>query len=149
MVHKKKEIPAELTDTDLVIYGHSHKYEEYSQNGVYYLNPGSCGPRRFNQAITMAMIHVDDEGAFSVERIDIPHEKKAGTEEQEQKDREIISKDPRALISKIMADIDKGRSTEQISKKYGISTELTETISRMYLTHPGVDVDGIMTKMGL
>ena len=94
------------------------------------------------------MIHVDDEGAFSVERIDILHEKKAGTEEQEQKDREIISKDPRGLISNVMADIDKGRSTEQITKKYGISTELTETISRMYLTHPGVDVDGIMTKMG-
>lgn len=28
MVHNKKELPADLSGTDLVIYGHSHKYEE-------------------------------------------------------------------------------------------------------------------------
>ena len=28
MVHNKKELPADLSGYDLVIYGHSHKYEE-------------------------------------------------------------------------------------------------------------------------
>lgn len=30
-----------------------------------------------------------------------------------------------------------------------IDNELAEQICRLYLTHPGVDADGIMTKMGL
>ncbi len=150
MVHKKREIPAaaDLTGTDLVVYGHSHKYEEDFRDGIRYLNPGSCGPRRFNQAITMALVHVAADGTFTIERIDIPHQQ-AGSAEQSARDRQVLDTDARALIEKVMADIDKGKGTAAIAKKYGISTELTETISRMYLTHPGVTADGIMTKMGL
>lgn len=40
MVHNKKEIPGDLPETDLVIYGHSHKYEEKTAGGIQYLNPG-------------------------------------------------------------------------------------------------------------
>ena len=32
---------------------------------------------------------------------------------------------------------------------YGLDPKLTEQIARLYVTHPGVTVDGIMTKMGL
>ena len=154
MVHKKREIPAaaELAGTDLVVYGHSHKYEEDFRDGIRYLNPGSCGPRRFNQAITMALVHVAEDGTFTIERIDIPHQPAvAGSADADpdERDRQALAADPHALIEKVMAEIDKGRGTAAIAKKYGISTELTETISRMYLTHPGVTADGIMTKMGI
>ena len=70
MVHKKGEIPKDLTDTDVVVYGHSHKYAMEEKNGVLYLNPGSCGPRRFGQEITMALL---DTRTRQVEKILIPH----------------------------------------------------------------------------
>ena len=70
MVHKKAEIPKDLTDVDVVVYGHSHKYALEDRDGVLYLNPGSCGPRRFGQEITMAML---DSETKQVEKITIPH----------------------------------------------------------------------------
>ena len=39
-----------------VISGHSHRPEIREESGVLYLNPGSCGPRRFNLPTTLAKI---------------------------------------------------------------------------------------------
>ena len=75
MVHNKKEVPADLSGLDVVVFGHSHKYVEEEKDGVWWLNPGSCGPRRFHQEITMMMVEVAD-GQIGVEKIDIPHEVK-------------------------------------------------------------------------
>ena len=75
MVHNKKEVPADLSGLDVVVFGHSHKYVEEEKDGVWWLNPGSCGPRRFLQEITMMMAEVAD-GQIRVEKIDIPHEVK-------------------------------------------------------------------------
>ena len=49
-----------------------------------WLNPGSCGKRRFNQDITMAVLVIED-GTWSVERIDIPHEVPSGEKQKRQK----------------------------------------------------------------
>lgn len=73
MVHNKKEVPADLSGVDVVVFGHSHKYVQEEKDGVLWLNPGSCGPRRFHQEITMMMAEVED-GTIQVEKIDIPHE---------------------------------------------------------------------------
>lgn len=59
VVHNRKSVPKDLHDTDVVIYGHSHKYAEQMVDGVLWLNPGSCGKRRFDQEITFAMMTVD------------------------------------------------------------------------------------------
>lgn len=71
MVHNKKEVPADLTGIDAVVFGHSHKYLLEERDGVLWLNPGSCGPRRFHQEITMMMAEVED-GTLQVEKITIP-----------------------------------------------------------------------------
>ena len=73
MVHNKKEVPADLTGIDAVVFGHSHKYLLEERDGVLWLNPGSCGPRRFHQEITMMMAEAED-GTLRVEKIVIPHE---------------------------------------------------------------------------
>ena len=75
MVHNKKEVPADLSGVDAVVFGHSHKYVQEEKNGLLWLNPGSCGPRRFHQEITMMMAELAD-GALHVEKITIPHEVK-------------------------------------------------------------------------
>ena len=68
LVHNKKEVPKILTGIDAVIFGHSHKYFEQTIDGRLWLNPGSCGKRRFDQEITLAILTVDGS-ALSVERI--------------------------------------------------------------------------------
>ena len=75
LVHNKKDIPADLSDIDVVIYGHSHKYACEERDGILWLNPGSCGRRRFNQEITFAVMDID-AGRVQVEKVVIPHEKK-------------------------------------------------------------------------
>ena len=75
MTHKKKDLPADLSLFDLVVVGHTHRYEEHRVGNTVLLNPGSCGPRRFNQAITMAMATVTPSASgkpmITVQRIDI------------------------------------------------------------------------------
>jgi uncharacterized protein len=39
-----------------VVSGHSHKPSIETRNGILYLNPGSCGPRRFSLPITLARL---------------------------------------------------------------------------------------------
>ncbi|WP_191433146.1 metallophosphoesterase family protein [Flavonifractor sp. An112] len=73
MVHNKKELPATLNGVDVVVFGHSHKYMQEEKDGILWLNPGSCGPRRFHQEITMTMAELAD-GEIRVEKISIPHE---------------------------------------------------------------------------
>ena len=75
MVHNKKEVPADLSGVDAVVFGHSHKYVQEERDGRLWLNPGSCGPRRFHQEITMMMAEVEN-GEIHVEKITIPHEVK-------------------------------------------------------------------------
>lgn len=73
MVHNKKEVPAKLPGVDVVVFGHSHKYVQEEKNGLLWLNPGSCGPRRFHQEITMMTAEVTN-GTIRVEKISLPHE---------------------------------------------------------------------------
>ena len=73
VVHNKKEVPADLSGVDAVVFGHSHKYLLEEKDGLLWLNPGSCGPRRFHQEITMMMAEADN-GTLQVEKITIPHE---------------------------------------------------------------------------
>lgn len=75
VVHNKKEVLADLSGLDVVVFGHSHKYVQEKKDEIWWLNPGSCGPRRFHQEITMMMAEVAD-GQIRVEKIDIPHEVK-------------------------------------------------------------------------
>ena len=44
---------------DTVIFGHSHKYLGQVIDGKLWLNPGSCGKRRFGQEISFAVLMID------------------------------------------------------------------------------------------
>lgn len=68
MVHNKKDVDWELGSAQVVIFGHTHKYFEKMIDGRLWLNPGSCGRRRFDQEITMAVMTVE-AGSYQVEKI--------------------------------------------------------------------------------
>lgn len=110
--------------------------------GITWLNPGSCGSRRFRLPVTMAMLYVEDDGSFRIERIDISHP-------ETQKDEAITADTVKEHLPAIIWEIQRGTSVEQLSEKFHLSYELAEQICRLYLTHPGVDADGIMSKLGL
>lgn len=142
MIHNQKQIDRDLEQYDLIIYGHSHKYEEKHVEGRVWLNPGSCGPRRFRLPITMAMLYVEDDGNFRIERIDIET-----TEPQKLPESTAVT--VKKDLPAMMRAIDKGATVDQLAKRFHLSRELAEQICRLYLTHPGVDADGIMAKLGL
>ena len=73
MVHNKKEAIPDFANTDVVVFGHSHKYLQEEKDGILWLNPGSCGPRRFHQEITLMVAEVQN-GNVAVEKITLPHE---------------------------------------------------------------------------
>ena len=140
MTHIKTDLPDDLSPYDLVVFGHSHKYEESHRGKTLLLNPGSCGPRRFNQPITLAIMDIEDR-IIAVTRIDIPHRGKPLAVPKEE--------DLKAQIATVIKEIRKGRSPEQIAARHGWNVDLVEQIARLYVTHPGVTVDGILEKMGV
>ena len=59
LVHNINDLP-DLEGTDIVIFGHSHKFLQENRGGVLFLNPGSAGPRRFNIPISMAVLSLGE-----------------------------------------------------------------------------------------
>jgi putative phosphoesterase len=55
-----------------VLYGHSHKPAIEWKKGILYLNPGSCGPRRFQLPITCARITINENGQLEAAILELP-----------------------------------------------------------------------------
>ena len=136
MVHNIKHIREDLSGIDFVVYGHSHKYENRQKDGITYLNPGSCGPRRFTQPVTFMIMTIDD-GLYSIEKVDISPILKKGTKYPPEKEMD-------KLIKSIIKDMESNRSVDEISKRNRVEKKLTEEILQIYTTHPGIDVSGIL-----
>ncbi|HEV2323179.1 MAG TPA: metallophosphoesterase family protein [Terracidiphilus sp.] len=54
-----------------VLSGHTHVPNFYTRKGVLYLNPGSCGPRRFNLPATVALLSVPANGDLQAKIVPI------------------------------------------------------------------------------
>ncbi len=59
MAHDKRDIPKALDGVDVVIFGHSHIYHEEIVDGRLWLNPGSCGYRRFHSDLCYVIMTVE------------------------------------------------------------------------------------------
>ena len=238
MIHNRKMIaPGDGNGADVVIYGHSHRYEERCGDplggeegrrgrprqdtvcgtgrprqdtvcgtgqqrqdtgggaGQLWLNPGSCGPRRFAQPITMAVMEIREDGSCQVERVDLSHKggilgrratarrsaassggvwteagsaggvwteagstggvwtgetgEAAASGGETADDAMKIPANIQELIPLVIKEMKRGRPVAEIAKRTGLSYELTEQICRLYVTHPGVDLDGILRRMGI
>jgi hypothetical protein len=143
IIHNRKQIRDDVSEKDIVIYGHSHKYLEEYINNVCYFNPGSCGPRRFHQEITMAILTIDDEDkSFSFEKIDCSPVLNAESGR-------LPDKDMAKLIGNIVKQMNKGCTVEDIAKKNRIDVDLVNQILQIYTTHQGIDIQGIMDRLDI
>jgi putative phosphoesterase len=139
MVHNIKYIKKDLSGIDFVVYGHSHKYENREKDGLIYINPGSCGPRRFTQPVTFMIMTIDD-GSYSIEKVDISPILKKGTKYPPEKEMD-------KLIKSIIKDMESDRTVDEISKRNRVEKALVEEILQIYTTHPGIDVSGILDRL--
>jgi len=55
-----------------VLSGHSHNPSVVRRKGVLYLNPGSCGPRRFHLPVSCAEILIHADGKLEAELLYLP-----------------------------------------------------------------------------
>lgn len=60
VIHKVDDLPSLDEDTDIVIFGHSHKFLQETRDGILFLNPGSAGPRRFFLPMSMAILSLGE-----------------------------------------------------------------------------------------
>lgn len=139
VIHNKKELPADLGDRQIIIFGHSHRCFEEKKDGRLWLNPGSCGKRRFDQDITLAILRIEGD-ACSVERIDIEHE--ASWRKVSVRDGDLFP-----AIRGILKRMEKGQQVEQIAADMKLDQEFVEQICRIKVTHPGVTAHGILDKV--
>ncbi len=155
MVHDKADLPQDLGDHRFIICGHSHRYSEEIRDGRVWLNPGSCGRRRFFQKITMAVLEQKEdskEGCFGwgIERIDIPEERNAASETgnaQPTAGNALPEEDLTELIDAIMKRMRRGQHVTRISRDLGLDQEFVEQMCRLSVTHPGVDAQGLRDKL--
>jgi putative phosphoesterase len=141
MIHNCKLIEGDVSEKDIVIYGHSHKYLQTEKDGVCFFNPGSCGPRRFHQEITMAVLTVDErDGSFSFEKVDVSPVLKTDSAK-------LPEQDMAKLVRNIMRHMDAGKTVEEIAKKNRVDIQIVNQILQIYTTHPGIDVQGILDRM--
>ena len=64
VLHDVTELDLDPTAAGIqvVVSGHTHRPGIRRQRGVLYVNPGSCGPRRFDLPVTVALLHVSAAG---------------------------------------------------------------------------------------
>lgn len=168
-VHDQADVPADLQDVQVVIFGHSHMYYQQERDGRLWLNPGSCGYRRFHLPLSMAVMTIQD-GTVSAEPIWLEEEgrkeehqtvyfspvstESGKTESSRHRSvRERLSKartgnkDQLFLIAKIMRFMKRGDSAEWVAGNLKADPGFVEQIYRIVLTHPGIDARQVMDKM--
>ena len=55
------DIDPSAANVDMVIFGHSHQPSIEQQHGIWLLNPGSAGPRRFDYPVSVAKVEVQGD----------------------------------------------------------------------------------------
>lgn len=61
IVHDRNALQGNPGEADIVIFGHSHKYYCEQEGSTLWLNPGSCGRRRFRLPVTMAVMEIGEK----------------------------------------------------------------------------------------
>ena len=75
VIHNLEELDIDPTAAGVrvIVSGHSHKPSVEQRNGVLYVNPGSCGPRRFKLPVAVGELIVDGS-SVSARIVELPVE---------------------------------------------------------------------------
>ena len=117
MIHNRREIPEGRGNADVVIYGHTHNYSCRQEENTLWLNPGSCGKRRFTLPVTMAVLE------------------------------DLYGMDRAVAVKRIVKGMDRGETVRVMAEKWRLPEKFVEQVCRIRVTHPGVTAAGILDKM--
>ena len=128
---------------DVILFGHTHVPMVAEKRGILLVNPGSIAlPKQASHRRSYAILTISDDCLPDAEICYL---------DDITKDRTPMVlyniKDPDRLIKAVMHETDRGMTTAEIAEKHGIPAALSEKICRMYLTHPGITVDGILERI--
>ena len=71
MIHDRQDLWYEdPSDVDVILFGHSHRFCYEEEDGVLWLNPGSCGKRRFGLPLTMCVMEISD-GKYMINKMEV------------------------------------------------------------------------------
>ena len=144
IIHNKKQLSEDLSDRKVIIYGHTHKFHEEYKNGRLWLNPGCCGHRKPGQPITLAIIDISDNRDITPQKIELSPITDSRTKQSEQSS---LPGNIDTILKKAIKMIKADRSVEEIARNCQINSDLSEMICRMYLTHHGIDLDGMIRRL--
>lgn len=68
------DIVPKTIGVNVIISGHTHQPKVEERNDILYINPGSCGPRRFSLPISMAIMEISDNKC-EVKLLDLEYNK--------------------------------------------------------------------------
>lgn len=73
LVHSEQwlELDPKAAGVDVVVSGHSHKPSIEQRGNVWFINPGSAGPRRFSLPVTLAIAELSDAEPPGVESVEL------------------------------------------------------------------------------
>ncbi len=137
VIHNKGKIAAQISAFPIIIYGHTHKYSLVEKDGQTWFNPGCCGKRKPDQEVSFAILEIRGRGDFNFEKKIVQTEGSTSS----------LPKNIDSIIAKTMKLAARGASYEEIAAKLKMPEELSEQICRMYFTHPGIDVAGILQRI--
>ncbi|MCD8336256.1 MAG: metallophosphatase family protein [Lachnospiraceae bacterium] len=159
VVHNRKKavIPEKC---DIVISGHTHRFQAETADGRLWLNPGACGRRRFRSELSMAVLQIEGN-SWQTEKIrigaeDVPAEKSVYSDAAaNSRNSGSASGDPMELssgallllISGILKRMNRGKTISQIAGELNLEESFVEEICRISVTHPGVTANGILDKL--
>lgn len=139
MAHDRADIPRDLKDEQVVLFGHSHKYYQQAEGGRLWLNPGSCGYKRFTLPLSMAVMTLRD-GAYQVEPIWLDEEYGKSREDAERKaGEEEGKKDQLFLIAKIMRFMKKGAKISWVADNLEVEPAFVGIVYQIVAACPGAD----------
>lgn len=164
MAHDRSDIPMALGGEQVVVFGHSHMVYREAEEGRLWLNPGSCGYKRFTLPLSLAVMTIQDQKVKTeIVWLDEGQEKgaengagkllenqQAGVpadgpgESRPQKDR---SRDELFLIARIMRLMKRGEPVSWVARNVKSDPEFVEAVFRICVTHPGADARQILDKL--
>lgn len=175
MAHERSDLPHVLEDEQVVIFGHSHMYYQKMEDGRLWLNPGSCGYKRFTLPLSLAVMTLED-GNYQVKTVWLDQEygrepgAGLGMERNEgfqgisrskgygdvprpkengpeKQEKKQQERDQLFLIAKIMRFMKRGETINWVADNLKSEPAFVETIYRICVTHPGADAHQILDKL--
>lgn len=139
LVHDQADIPKDVGNAQVIIFGHSHMYFKKQQNGRLWLNPGSCGYRRFTLPLSMVVLTLKEDGC-QLETLFFKEEGEQITTEKENEAFDLMActknqsvkedkKEVQAEYAKETKEAEKTGEKEVRQEKPGMKKRLRERIA--------------------